>query len=190
MSIKLSICIPTYNRAAFIGRTIESVISQATEEIEIVISDNASQDNTEEIVRNYQQRSPRITYFRWQTNMGADRNYLKVVELAQGDYCWLMGSDDKVEEGGVGIVLNAINSYPALAGMSVNRNAYTFDLSSTITERPVAGGKIHGDCLFENTVDVFSLLGEYFGYLSGQIVNRKLWQNVLLEKAVTPYFNA
>jgi len=62
MSIKLSICIPTYNRAAFLGEALDSVIRQATDEVEIVVSDNASTDNTEALVREYQARFPRIRY--------------------------------------------------------------------------------------------------------------------------------
>jgi len=105
MNIKLSICIPTYNRANFLGAAIDSVIKQATEEVEIVISDNASTDHTEELVREYQTRFPRIRYHKAKENMGADRNFLKVAELATGEYCWLLGSDDALADGAISTVL-------------------------------------------------------------------------------------
>ncbi len=105
MSIKLSICIPTYNRAAFLGEALDSVISQATDEVEIVVSDNASTDNTEALVREYQARFPRIRYHRNPENLGADRNFLKVVELGEGEYCWLLGSDDALAEGAIATML-------------------------------------------------------------------------------------
>ena len=50
--IKISVCVPTYNMGKFIGRTIESVLAQTFKEFEIIISDNNSSDNTEQIVKN------------------------------------------------------------------------------------------------------------------------------------------
>lgn len=190
MSIRLSICIPTYNRGAFIGQTIESITSQATDEVEIVISDNASTDNTEEVVRSYEQRFARITYFRWDRNMGADRNYLKVIELANGDYCWFMGSDDCVEDGGIAAVLDALKKYPGLAGISVNRNAYSVEMSKKISDRPADSGLLGRDTLFDSCEKFFPILGHYLGYIPAQVVNRKLWNKVVTLKDPTPYFNA
>ena len=87
MSIKLSLCIPTYNRAAFLSEALDSVIQQATDEVEIVISDNASNDGTAEMVTEYQGKFPRITYYRQPENLGFDRNMLRAVDLARGEYC-------------------------------------------------------------------------------------------------------
>src|SRR3989442_15786016 len=69
---KLSICIATLNRAAFIGQTLESIIGQATDEVEIVVADGASSDNTEEVVRSYQRRFPRLNYLRLEARGGVD----------------------------------------------------------------------------------------------------------------------
>ena len=52
--IRLSICIPTYNFGEFIGATLQSIIKQATDEVEIVVVDGASTDNTAEVVRAFQ----------------------------------------------------------------------------------------------------------------------------------------
>lgn len=189
MSIRLSICIPTYNRGAFIGQTIESIICQATDDVEVIISDNASTDNTEEVVREYQQRFPRIIYFRWEKNMGADRNYLKVIELANGEYCWFMGSDDRVEAGGIAAVLEALKKYPGLAGITLNRNAYNVDMSQKIPDRPPAG-KLDHDKLFKSCDEFFPILGHYIGYIPAQLVNRELWNEAVRANDPTPYFNA
>jgi abequosyltransferase len=96
---RLSICIPTYNRRKYLGDTITSITTQVSaadaSRIEICVSDNASTDGTEILIRELQSRTPvRIIYFRNETNLGADANYLRAVELASGDYCWFMGSDD------------------------------------------------------------------------------------------------
>jgi len=110
----LSICIPTYNRAKFLPDTIESILNQITsdikDKIEICISDNASSDNTEEIVKKYQKKNIcKIVYNKNEENIGADRNYLKVVEIANGEYCWWLGSDDALEDNILTELINKIN---------------------------------------------------------------------------------
>lgn len=190
MKTRLSICIPTYNRAAFIGETLKSIITQATNDVEIVISDNASDDNTEQIICEFQKHFPRITYFRWDKNMGADRNFLKVIEIANGDYCWFMGSDDRVEHGGLSHILSQLENHAGLTGVSVNQAFYSPDMTAEIKGAPVAGGKLAADCIFSDANTCFSLLGLYFGYISGQIVNRSAWNKVIATERLDPYLNA
>lgn len=114
--IILSICIPTYNREKYLVHTLDSIIGQLNDDpacgVEICISDNASSDNTATLVKEYIKRYPHIVYFRWQHNMGADRNYLKVVEMASGEYCWLFGSDDVMMPGALRRVLAEIETQP------------------------------------------------------------------------------
>ena len=103
MAYILSICIPTYNRAACLPTLLDSIINQVDKQnpIEICISDNYSKDNTQQLIEQYKQRYPHIVYSRWSENKGYDRNILKAVAMAQGEYCWLMSSDDKIEAGGI-----------------------------------------------------------------------------------------
>lgn len=58
----LSICIPTHNKGTFLKETLESILPQYNDSIEIVILDSASTDNTRDIVLEYQTRIPGITY--------------------------------------------------------------------------------------------------------------------------------
>ena len=99
-NIQLSICIPTYNREKYLKEAIESITCQLddslVDKVEICISDNASTDNTKQLIENFQNQYKNITYFRQSQNMGADMNYLKVIEIAHGNYCWFLGSDDIV----------------------------------------------------------------------------------------------
>lgn len=107
---RLSICVPTYNRAECLRQLLDSLVGQVTEEVEVVIADNASTDHTEEVVRKYQEKIPNIRFHRWEENLGAERNFLKVVECAQGEYCWLMGSDDALMPGAIARILGELNS--------------------------------------------------------------------------------
>ena len=97
MKTRLSICVPTYNREFFLKVLLDSIISQANpDEVQIAIADNASSDQTMALVENIRLNYPNIVYFRWPQNVGPDRNFMKAMEIANGDYCWLMGSDDYV----------------------------------------------------------------------------------------------
>jgi len=190
--MRLSICIPTYNRGPFIGELLDSILAQLSYgcELEVIVSDNASTDQTEEVINSYRDRIANLVYYRAAENMGADRNFLKVVELASGDFCWLMGSDDKLEPGSVAEIEKHCRAHPEIAGLSLNRNAYTYEMDKRISERPVAGGVFAGDELIEGAETIFSKLGEYFGYLSGQVVRRDLWNESVGRDNITDYFNA
>ena len=138
--IRLSICIATRNRAKFIGVTLDTILVQATEEVEIVILDGASTDNTEEVIRRYQARSPRLRYFRQETNVGIDRDFAKAVDLARGDYCWLFCDDDLFRPGAIRVVLEALqNDYSLIIADSEVRNA---DLSQRLQAKKHAYKRI------------------------------------------------
>ncbi len=189
--MKLSICIPTYNRARFLPDLFDSILSQPewSRDIEVVVSDNASTDNTTEIVTEYQSRIPNLVYSRSNDNIGPDRNFLRVISLASGEYCWLMGSDDKFELGSIAEVGAALQRYPGIAGVTVNRNAYKFDLSTRMFERPVTLGLTSQDCYLRSADEIFSFIGYYVGYISAQIVRRDLWNKVVKNFPVDNYLN-
>ena len=108
MTIRLSICIPTYNFGEFIGETLESIIAQASDEVEIIIGDGASTDNTEEIVSGYQLKFPRLIYEKFEKKGGIDLDLSKTIEAARGEYCWLLSSDDVLKPGAICRILDEI----------------------------------------------------------------------------------
>jgi abequosyltransferase len=75
--IRLSICIPTYNFGDFIGATLESILTQATDEVEVVIGDGGSTDNTAEVVRRYQSRFAHLIYRNFGKRGGVDLDLSK-----------------------------------------------------------------------------------------------------------------
>jgi abequosyltransferase len=189
--MKLSISIPTYNRAKYLPALIDSIIADSQGmEVEICISDNASTDNTKEIVERYQQSFPQIVYYRWPENMGADRNFLKCVEIASGDYCWLMGSDDMILPGAIEKVQAMLRRHPDIAGMSINRRIYLIDMQTEGTERPFAEKLPDDQEIITGAENVYALLGNYFGYISGQVINRLVWVETVSQYPVHEYFNA
>lgn len=106
----LSICIPTYNRAARLATCLNSIVSQLPQDksIEIWISDNASTDNTREIAQEYTQNYPFIHYWRNSENIGGDRNFVKALQLGNGKFIKLQGDDDYYLPGTIDVMLNAL----------------------------------------------------------------------------------
>lgn len=93
----LSICIPTYNRAKYLEECLESIVHQKwfdQENIEVIISDNASADNTTELVHKYQKNYSNIKYHRNEENIGAIKNVFHLPSYASGEYVWFMSDDD------------------------------------------------------------------------------------------------
>jgi glycosyltransferase involved in cell wall biosynthesis len=91
----VSICIPTYNRAHMVGRTIESALNQTYRNVEVVIVDNASTDQTEAVVGTF--TDPRIRFIKNERNLGIFGNYNRCIELAKGTYLHILHSDDSIE---------------------------------------------------------------------------------------------
>lgn len=93
----LSVGIPVYNGEQYIAEAIESILSQTFRDLELIISDNASTDATEQICRAYAARDSRVRYYRSDQNRGASWNHNRVVELARGEYFKWQCHDDYCE---------------------------------------------------------------------------------------------
>src|SRR2546427_11951304 len=92
--LRLSICVPTYNFGAFIGATLDSIVGQATDEVEIVVVDGASTDDTAQVVQKIGQVFPRLRYYRREINGGEVAHLAEAIDLARADYCSVMKAED------------------------------------------------------------------------------------------------
>ncbi|MEM2614446.1 MAG: glycosyltransferase family 2 protein [Nitrososphaerota archaeon] len=90
----VSIGMPVYNGERFIRQALDSLLAQDYENFELIISDNASVDKTQEICLEYAARDKRIRYYRNEKNMGAVWNFNRVFELSKGKYFMWAAHDD------------------------------------------------------------------------------------------------
>lgn len=186
--IRLSVCIPTYNFGKFIGQTLTSIIEQATEEVEIVVLDGASTDNTAEVVRSFQNKFPRLTYHCCETKGGIDKDLAATVDLAKGDYCWLMSSDDVLKPGAIKRILKEIE-----LGCDIylcNRTVCDLDLN------PIDNGswlsreiedRIYDLSNKSELINYFNAsqsIGALFSYISSIIVSHKKWNEATYDDAL------
>ena len=93
----VSIGIPTYNRAKTLSVALESVICQDYRNLEIIIFDNASEDETSAVCSNYQKIDQRINFYRQAFNCGPINNFVSVLKKATGTYFMWLSDDDWID---------------------------------------------------------------------------------------------
>jgi glycosyltransferase involved in cell wall biosynthesis len=96
MENRVSILIPVYNREEFIQDAVASASNQTYKNIEIIIVDNQSTDNTWEILKTIAKADPRVKLFRNETNIGPVKNWKRCIEEATGKYGKILWSDDLI----------------------------------------------------------------------------------------------
>jgi abequosyltransferase len=167
----LSICIPTYKRSQCLAELLDSIAEQQTPELQVVISDDASPDDTAAVVERYRTRFHDLRFVRQPVNIGLDRNFRAVVDAADGDYVWLMGDDDRLEPRGLRLVLDALQRWPGIAGLTVGVIDYdpTMAYATGIRQMPPTQR-------IEGVSKLFANLAELLGFISALVVKREMWQ--------------
>ena len=161
-------------------------------QIEICISDNASTDETCDIVKDWQQRLPsmNISYQVNTENLGADKNYLKSIEMANGKYCWFFGSDDKFLPNAIDTMLNSLNTIPEETLIIPNQKCYNFDFTQTVfcNAHPYFQMKSNQLC---RTIDAFTDFNPLaLGFLSILCFPRSRWNDALKDKRYTDFIGS
>lgn len=111
----LSICIPTYNRAVKLNDCLQAIYDaideRIEEKIEIIISDNASNDNTKEIAENFLNKSKNYSYYRNDHNLGVNKNILLLLNnYSRTKYIWIIGDDDFIDKNSLFCIVNLLES--------------------------------------------------------------------------------
>ena len=149
MNKLLTIAIPTYNRANSLERQLEW-LSKAIKgyecECEILVSDNCSTDNTQEIIQKWQYTLNKITFIsnRNSENLGVMRNIIYCLSSANTKYVWTIGDDDPIQERAVSYVIEKIKRIEDLSLVFLN-----FSGKNKITGEAVHPPTICGNCWFD-----------------------------------------
>ncbi len=112
---RVSVCMPVFNGANFIEEALDSVSQQNFEDYELIVTDNASTDATEDIVRRRAASDPRIRYVRNEKNIGAAENYNLGFRLARGTYVKWMAHDDKLSPDFLRKMVAILDSEPSVS---------------------------------------------------------------------------
>ena len=103
---KVTVGIPTYNRAHWLRESIQSVLAQNYTDFRLIVSDNASDDDTPDVVRSF--NSGRIHYVRSERNVGAIANLNRLIALADTDFLVLLPDDDVLYPDHLGAVVEVL----------------------------------------------------------------------------------
>jgi abequosyltransferase len=168
----LSICIATYNRASYIGETLNSIIQQLDDDVELLVVDGASTDNTKDVVRKYAQKESKIRYICLSAKGGVDHDYDKSVEFALGEFCWLFTDDDLLKPGAVAAVKAAIKRGYDL--VVVNAEVRDRELSVILQSRRIVmqDNKVYA---FNEMESLFVDALNYLSFIGAVVIRRDLW---------------
>ena len=142
---QVSICIPTFNAASYVGATIDSVLKQKFQDFEIVIVDNCSTDHTEAIVAEHMLLSEKIIFYKNEQNLGMAGNFNKCLEYARGEYIKYLCADDLLLPHCLEKMVNGLDAHPEVSlvcggRLSINKNGKSFGLQRYSSETQIVQG--------------------------------------------------
>ena len=171
-SPSLSICIATRNRSQYIGETLDRILEQCNPDIEIVVVDGASTDDTGIVVSQRAAMHAALRYLPQSENSGVDGDFDKAVQLARGEYCWLMSDDDLMVPGAVAKVIRICKAKPD--AIIVGAEVRTADMSETlIPSRLAFSDERHYTEKESNRLLVEC--GQHLTFIGALVVRRALW---------------
>lgn len=113
----VSVGLPVWNGENYLREAIESILGQTMDSLELIIADNASEDGTEDICREYAKADPRVLYFRHDSNLGAAPNYNFTLDQARGEYFLWTAHDDVRDHRFLESALNQYDRVPDAASV-------------------------------------------------------------------------
>lgn len=186
MDIKLTICIPIYNCAEFVGQALDSILPQAKDGIEIVVYDGGSTDQTPALMEGYIKTWSNLHYHRGNERGGIDADMVKCVGLAKGKYCWLFSGDDVMRPGAIERVLEYMKQE---ADIYICKHTICNKKMVVSHEHPVLKPDQVFTANLENPSERLEWFRRavtteaFFSFMSGLIVRREKWQSGKLTEA-------
>jgi glycosyltransferase involved in cell wall biosynthesis len=170
MATRVSVCIPSYNASRLIGKTIASVLNSTYSDFELIVNDDASTDDTREVVSSF--HDERIRFFRNETNLGVPANWNRALERASGEFIGLLNHDDLLGLSWLTFAVHALEKYLHIGWVATafrvsNENDQTLQI---ISRFPHTGE--------QNRRDVFLCLAQFIGLGPFYLVRRQVLQDV------------
>jgi len=169
---RVSIGLPVYNGDGYLEEAITSILSQSFDDLELIISDNASTDRTEEICRRFAAQDERVHYHRLEQNEGAAPNYNKVFELARGEFFKWAAHDDLCLPDFVELCVAALDRAPPSVVLAYPGSRYIDgdgrDLGPDTDDMRVHGGSPHSR--LRRCLATVNMAGPVFGLIRSDVL--------------------
>ena len=173
----LTIAIPTRNRSRTLNKLLGQLQKEKDGEFRILVSDNDSSDNTQDLVRKYQKKMKNLDYFRNEKNLGSWGNIYNLYKLTNTRYIWLLSDDEEIVSGAVDKIINSLEKYyPSVALFN--------HVKIDIFGRRVIEG-VRKDTVFEDikNFDDYSRLTRTV-FMSIIVIEKRLPLNLIKEKYI------
>jgi len=189
---KVSVIVPTYNRALYLKEAIQSILDQEFQDFDIIITDNASSDETESVVAAF--ASNKICYYKNEANIGVVNNHNKALSLATGTYICVFSDDDIMLQDNLAKKVAVLEKHQSV--VLVHSNVFVIDENGKVVgshwaERYYDKWKIsHGKDSVFTGIDYFKILYCDWNIISmpSVIFRRNVLKNVLGFNAESKYF--
>lgn len=179
MNVKLTVSIPTFNRAVFLKECLENLVPQLAgrNDVEVNVIDNCSTDNTESVVKKFINSPSNIKYFKNASNLGYTGNQIKCFKYASGEYVSLLSDDDVYLDGEVDEILKVINK-GKFAFIALNYYSFFKDV-----RRPYKHFAPEKDINFVKASDILNYpsVGHYSAVILNTVQARKNLQDLIAQ---------
>ena len=154
--LKVSILIPTYNQPQYIIECVESALAQDYENIEVIVNDDSSNDETKQLLLKYKEIA-KFKYYKTSANIGRVANYRKLLyEYACGDWVVMLDGDDYyISNDYISVVVGYIKKYANLVLVGAGHNIFYEVKNETIEAVLVTENKVFkGDKIFTDNIAI------------------------------------
>lgn len=170
----LSICIPTFNRPGMLKNTIENLIKNIYSKDfvkEILIIDNSETNDSKDIVENYLKNYNKIRYIKNEINIGAEGNFRKGILESSGEYVWIIGDDDSLEECTKNILEEKFSqNFDCLI---TNFSLYDFNLENLLKHKVLKGSNV----IYNDKNNILKDFGLRLSFISTIIFKKNLFES-------------
>jgi glycosyltransferase involved in cell wall biosynthesis len=197
---KLSVCIPTYNRAVLLKNCLQSIIaikSKSKFRFQVCVSDNCSTDDTHDVII-WAQQHMTIKYQKNTINVGMAQNFLNVVQMADGEFIWMIGDDDLLLPNAMEKLFSLFENNPKVDFFYINSFNLTTEYVLSFSQpfkttslpqimAPFSSFKKSGEIDFLNLIDP-KMSFDFLGGIFLAVFKREKWMlniNVLDKNAIS-----
>lgn len=172
----LTICIATYNRAEYLSQTLDVILSQTAdlEDVEVLVVDGNSTDNTEEAVRFAQSVYRNLNYVRLPEKGGVDKDFDTAVQCSSGSYCWLFTDDDLLKDGAIRAVRREILNGSELVIVNSEICDYDFERVLKSSALGIVGNQ-QMTLSPKGRDNFFRTCGTYITFIGAVVIKKDLW---------------
>lgn len=183
--IKLSICIATMNRAYYLKKLLDIIISQYQDNIELVVVDGASTDDTYDVIAAAQMKISNVQYIRLEEKGGVDRDFSHAVNKAKGEFCWLLPDDDLIKPEAIKNILLMINKNTNL--IIINAEIWSKNMDFLLVSQTVKINK-NKEYNSNNFSNFFISLSNHISFIGSVVIRKSVWNKRQKQKYFGTWF--